>query len=241
MFNNKVLVFVAGMFLLAMTSVSLAQPKLVQHVSITWEMAQMSGDPIKGSGTGFLLSREKGLVVTAYHVVPNIYSDITKQSLALKANGVLASLKCFWKEADVALLQLEGSLNGVEEMPINASPAIGMSYKSGMTSDRLMILDLPHDAAGRRVVIGGSLQSQGTVLQISEAKLLELNGAASPTGAEYLVTDTPSKQGFSGGPAISDGKVIGIQQSISTIGSYGALSSAKNIERMLSNPKCLSQ
>jgi S1-C subfamily serine protease len=216
--------------------VSVFPAEQAQHVSVTYAIPQLSGEPEEGGGTGFLLSRSERIVVTGYHVIPESYPAL--KSGGLKVNGVVATLLCSWKEADIAFLKLQGDLVDVPELPLDPKPKVGMQYESGMTSDYLMTIRLSHDSQNSLVSLGGSLRSRGSVVAISEAMLRLSDGGKRPTGAWYLITDTASKEGFSGGPAVSNGKVIGIQQGVSRVGSYGALSSSVNIEKMRNRPDC---
>jgi hypothetical protein len=215
----------------------IAQATDEYYVSVRTTSPSLNGYQTQQSGTGYLASRKQGLVVTAYHNIPGNYPALRPG--ALTVNGKRAKLKCFWDVADLAVLQLEEELpNNVQELELHPNPVIGMSYQSGMTSNILMEFPPEHSAENALIVISGSLVSKGTVLQVSEGKFFLQGGVLKPTGAWFLITDSPAKVGFSGGPALFDKKVIGIQKGGATMGLYGLLVSSRTIAEFLERPEC---
>ena len=224
----------SALFLITVTSVTHAES---HTVSIDWQMLHSNGKISTGSGVGFLFSRQKRIVVTAYHVLPTITPSLKDGILTV--NGVTAKLKCFWEDADVAFLELEQDLHeSVPELNLELSPKIGTVYEAKRNYSFSFNNTNPFFSdAEQELLLEGVFTSSATVISIAETLKKTPEGFI-PVPAQYLISDSAQGPGFSGGPAINvDGKVIGIVKGSFEV-KYGILSSATNIERMTLESKC---
>ena len=146
------------------------------------------GDGYGGSGTGFLVNKEKGLIATNAHVSgesPAINRVNFKNNKLISAKQVYID-----KELDFAILSIDPTL--IPKEAISAELECKLTYNQG---DNTVAFGHPH---GKDFTI-----TRGIISGIRYEKLASF---------ESIQTDTPINPGNSGGPLISvkSGKVIGM-------------------------------
>ncbi len=141
-----------------------------------------------GFGSGFVVG-DGSLVVTAWHVVSEADSIWIQTSEGVDHE---ASVERFDRKADVAVLRIEGALDGVEPLALSPDvPGVG---------DTLF-------AIGHPLVLGDGPKGR-------HAGLLEwslTSGMVSMVGEDQLQTTVSLQPGNSGGPVFDDqGRVVGV-------------------------------
>ena len=146
------------------------------------------GDSYGGSGTGFLINKEKGLIVTNAHVAglsPAINRVNFKNENPISAKQVYID-----RELDFSILSIDPKL--IPKEAVNAEFECKLTYNQG---DNTVAFGHPY---GKDFTI-----TRGIISGIRYEKLASF---------ESIQTDTPINPGNSGGPLISikSGKIIGM-------------------------------
>ena len=147
-----------------------------------------TGDNYGGSGTGFLVNKKKGLIVTNAHV--SGFSPAINRVNFKNKNPVSAKQVYIDKELDFAILQIDPKT--IPSEAVEADMECKLNYKQG---DKTVAFGHPYD---KDFTI-----TRGIISGIRFEKLANF---------ESIQTDTPINPGNSGGPLISEdtGKVVGI-------------------------------
>ena len=146
------------------------------------------GDSYGGSGTGFLINKEKGLIATNAHVAGR--SPAINRVNFKNENPISAKQIYIDKELDFAILSIDPTL--IPKEAISAELECKLTYNQG---DNTVAFGHPY---GKDFTI-----TRGIISGIRYEKLASF---------ESIQTDTPINPGNSGGPLISikSGKVIGM-------------------------------
>ena len=218
--------------ILLLSSVFCAFPVNAQTLQITVDLQTLSGFPDGGHGSGFVV--DSGLVVTSSHVIPAIYPSLKKG--VIKANGVPMELVCYDNVMDLALLRPDVPIPSIHALQLHDNVKIGMEYVANYSSDRGVFAPVPHSSLAYEMPL--SLVAKGTILDIVSIRIREADNTIRETDVKFIVTGNDSaKTGFSGGPVISNGKVIGIVTA-GEAGSYGILSHVDNLKKLLQRKDC---
>ena len=146
------------------------------------------GDGYGGSGTGFLINKERGLIITNSHVAGS--SPAINRINFKNENPISAKQVYIDKELDFAILSIDPK--SIPKNAIEAELECKLTYNQG---DNTVAFGHPY---GKDFTI-----TRGIISGIRYEKLASF---------ESIQTDTPINPGNSGGPLISikSGKVIGM-------------------------------
>jgi len=145
---------------------------------------------VKGLGSGFVIQNdEPALVVTAAHVVQSADTVTVEFS---NGQRVRARIKSSSPATDLALLELERSVLGVEPIPL-------VDSDSTSVGDRVFVVGAPHGLEHTLTVGYVSARRQSSELAGGLARV------------ELLQTDAAINPGNSGGPLLNmNGDAVGI-------------------------------
>jgi hypothetical protein len=204
-----------------------------QTISITFEPDALHGAPPNGGASGFMI--DGGLVVTASHVLPSIYPSL--KDGYMKANGTPLTLVCYDKVADYAILKPRGEVPSARPLSFHPNVRKGMEYTASYSDKKGISYPVSH-SIGVMYEVPLSLQAKGVVLDIAPVNIRDENMKLHSTEWKFIITGADgAKPGFSGGPVLSDGKVIGIVISGEN-GAWGAISHVDNLKKLLAKPEC---
>jgi S1-C subfamily serine protease len=220
----------AGPWLLLLAAVSFpplasAEPeggeKIYQRAikSTVWVLSRADETHLR-TGTGSLIDRGKGLVVTNCHVVGDndkvtllfpIYQKgklVTERSTYLslvKSGGLAGKVVARDAKKDLALIRLDVIPEGVQELRL--------ARDSVSPGQRVHSIGNP----GKSSALW--LYTQGSVRQVSHKswRAGASDGKAREYEAEVIETQSPTNPGDSGGPLVNDrGELVGVTQGIAT-------------------------
>jgi tetratricopeptide (TPR) repeat protein len=185
--------------------------------SVAWVMTS-AGD----KGTGWLLDRERRLLVTNYHVVgeANLVDAVfpvsreghivaertfyTENSRLLKESGRAVTGRVVQRdpERDLALIRLDAVPDGVTELPLAAASA-----SPG---------DTVHAIGNRRDAEALWVYNAGVVRQVCRTRDGYFwQGKSLAKGALIVVAQSPINEGDSGGPLLNDrGELVGVAAAV---------------------------
>lgn len=134
-----------------------------------------------GDGSGFLVDRSRGLVMTNAHVTSGLSEVGVKLSQSYKVRGVVLHEN---HRADVAIVQVNpDAVEGRREISVEPE-----AYERATVGDRVIVMGFPFRT--------GAVATTGIISQ---------------KGNDVLLTDADVNPGNSGGPLfISDGSAIGL-------------------------------
>ena len=190
----KIIALIGFFFFSSQESYSQSLSQILEQTNLYTVKIQNSierpftGDNYGGSGTGFLVNKKKGLIVTNAHVSgfsPAINRVNFKNKKPVSAKQVYID-----KELDFAILQIDPKT--IPSEAVEADIECKLNYKQG---DKTVAFGHPYD---KDFTI-----TRGIISGIRFEKLANF---------ESIQTDTPINPGNSGGPLISEdtGKVVGI-------------------------------
>jgi len=207
------------------------------HGSVQYSIPTLSGEDDIGSGGAILLSKEKHLWATAYHVIPEVYPALKENMGYLKINGSAARLVCASSLFDVAIIETD-SVPDESTEAILFKPEEGSEVFAIMGGSLVNFSNLIHTTAGMKALLTTADQRfQARIQSIFEARLH--NGTLDPnfTGAWFFSLDKAVRTGFSGGGMMNrEGKILGLSTTIS--GGVSYITSSQNIIALLETKEC---
>jgi len=149
--------------------------------------------PMSGSGSGFIFDKDKGLILTNYHVVKNAkYLEVTlNNGRKIKANFVGAD-----PYHDIAVIALTVIPDEIVALPLGDSENLKIGQK-------VLAIGNPFGLQG--TLTTGIISSLNRSIKTREGNVID----------ELIQTDAAINPGNSGGPLLdSSGRVIGINTAI---------------------------
>jgi S1-C subfamily serine protease len=185
--------------------------------STVWVLPVEDGGRIRSSGTGTLIDRTKGVIVTNYHVVNEndkvmiffpiyqrgklVTSRSTYLDLARSNSGIAGKVIALEKKKDLALIHIDA-------VPADAQE-LRLARDSVSPGQRVHSIGNP----GKSSALW--LYTQGNVRQVSHKKW-RASGSGERTydfEAEVIETQSPTNPGDSGGPLVNDrAELVGVTQ-----------------------------
>lgn len=230
---------ILGALVISTPAISQSDPKmnpLDYALKVEYSVPTISWIPQQWNGTWFIIDKVRWIIMTAAHVIPAVLPWLKEGILTVEWEP--AELVCLDGEHDLAILKTKNLPSSKKTPKItNYTPKIGDSYISTLENDKWMAFEIQHNQSGEFLQIPMTLTSQWTIISVSNAVKMKINGEKESTNTEILITDKPSKPWFSWGPALdSKWNLVWVQIRVDT--SFGVLSSVTNVRRLLKEDSC---
>lgn len=208
--------------------------------SVQYSVPTLSGSDDIGTGGSVLISKQEGLWVTAFHVLPEEYPAFKEDAGYLKVNDLPAKLLCASSVADVAILKT-ATVPATATEAILASPRKDVEVFSVLRDGLVPFSSLQYTSQGLSQLLTRAPQRfRAKVESVFEALLN--NGTVHPdrTGEWFFSLDKAVRTGFSGGGLMDkNGHVLGLAVTID--GGITYATSAENIQKLRTSKQCASK